>query len=104
PGGATSDVEYLLDPASNIALWARWWQAEFAQDDLAVAVMKHNPGSGNVSRWTYWRQWDVESDIEYRVETVRFPETRNILRRVLRDVALVGAAGEFDAAAQPSGG
>ncbi len=95
-GDEASPVGYLLDPAANVALWARWWRAEFAGDDLATAIMKHNAGAGNVAQWTYWRRWGVEGDTEFRVETVRFPETRGILRRVLRDLALVDAAGYFD--------
>jgi soluble lytic murein transglycosylase len=95
-GGAVSDVEYLLDPARNVALWARWWQAELSGDDLVVAVMKHSAGKGNVSKWTYWRQWGVEGDVEYRIETIRFPETRNFVRWVLQDTALLDAAGFFE--------
>ncbi len=93
--GVRSDVEYLLDPQRNIATWADWWRTELGKDDLAVAVMKHNAGSTNVSKWTttYWTQMGSKDDLEYRVETVRFPETRVFLRRVLQDTAIVDAAG-----------
>ena len=94
--GAMSEVEYLLDPQRNIATWAGWWKTELGKDDLAVAVMKHNAGSANVSKWTYWTQMGSKDDLEYRVETVRFPETRNFLRRVLQDTAIVDAAGFFE--------
>ncbi len=99
--GATSAVEYLLDPQHNIEASARWWQTEFGEDDLAVAVMKHNAGFANVSKWTaYWEQVGVQDDLEYRVETVRFPQTRNFVRAVLQDSAIVDAAGFFE---DPSG-
>jgi peptidoglycan lytic transglycosylase len=95
--GARSDVEYLLDPQRNIATWADWWRAEFGKDDLPVAIMKHNAGSASVSRWvTYWTQMGSKDDLEYRVETVRFPETRTFLRKVLQDTAIVDAAGFFE--------
>ncbi|HYN20292.1 MAG TPA: transglycosylase SLT domain-containing protein [Thermoanaerobaculia bacterium] len=93
--GVASDVEYLLDAQRNIATAAGWWKAEFGKDELAVAIMKHNAGSGNVSKWTYWAQMGSAEDVEYRVETVRFPETRNFLRAVLQDTAIVDAAGFF---------
>jgi soluble lytic murein transglycosylase-like protein len=93
--GAASDVQYLLDPQRNIATWAAWWKTEFAKDELAVAIMKHNAGSDIVSKWmkTYWTKMGSKDDLEYRVETVRFPETRNFLRAVLQDTAIADAAG-----------
>jgi tetratricopeptide (TPR) repeat protein len=95
--GARSDVEYLLDPQRNIATWADWWRTEFGKDDLPVAIMKHNAGSASVSKWaTYWTQMGSKDDLEYRVETVRFPETRTFLRKVLQDTAIADAAGFFE--------
>lgn len=94
--GAASDVEFLLDPQQNIATTAGWWKTEFGQDDLPGLVMKHNAGAPSVSKWTsYWVRMGCQDDLEYRVETVRFPETRNFLRAVLQDTAIVDAAGFF---------
>ncbi|MEA2564765.1 MAG: soluble lytic murein transglycosylase [Acidobacteriota bacterium] len=95
--GAASDVEYLLDPQNNIATAAGWWKTELGKDELPVAVMKHNAGIRNVSKWAaYWAQIGCEDDLEYRVETVRFRETGNFLRGVLLDTAITEAAGFFD--------
>jgi soluble lytic murein transglycosylase-like protein/tetratricopeptide (TPR) repeat protein len=96
--GVASNVEYLLDPQHNIATAAGWWKTELGKDELPVAVMKHNAGIKNVSKWAaYWAQIGCEDDLEYRVETVRFRETSNFLRGVLLDTAIVEAAGFFDA-------
>lgn len=103
--GAASDVEYLLDPRHNIATAAGWWKTEFGRDELPVAVMKHNAGIKNVSKWTaYWEQIGCGDDLEYRVETIRFRETANFLRGVLTDTAIVEAAGFFEEPRQLAAG
>ena len=64
---------------------------------FALALMKHQAGSGNVQRWhQYWEKLGSEDDIEYRIETARFNETRNFVRRTLQDIAVVEAAGFFE--------
>jgi soluble lytic murein transglycosylase-like protein len=103
--GAASDVEHLLDPRHNIAAAAGWWKTEFAKDDLPAAVMKHNAGTRNVSKWAaYWEQIGCGDDLEYRVETIRFRQTGNFLRGVLLDTTIVEAAGFFDASNQLAAG
>jgi TolA-binding protein len=100
--GAASDVQYLLDPRRNIATWAAWWKPQLAKQDIAVAIMEHNAGAANVSKWmsTYWAKMGPRDDLEYRVETVRFPETRSFLRKVLQDTTIFDAAGFFDRSAK----
>ena len=96
---ASSSVEYLLDPARSTQLWARWVNAEFSLKNrhFASGLMKHQAGSGNVRRWEqYWKKLSSEGDLEYRVETARFNETRNFLRWALLDTAIIDAAGFFD--------
>ena len=97
---AASEVDYLIDPARNIALWARWVTAEFPirnRDGIASALMRHQAGSGNVSNWDrYWLEVGLENDLEYQIETARFAETRNFLRRVLTDTTIIDAVGLFD--------
>jgi soluble lytic murein transglycosylase len=94
--GAASDVEYLLDAERNIKALSIWWRDELGKDDqpsaIMLAVMKHNAGAGNVAKWTAIGPRD---DLEYGVETVRFPETRGFLRSVLQDTMIVDAAGLF---------
>ncbi len=73
---------------------------EFRLDNrggIALTLMKHQGGSDNVARWGgYWEVLAPEGDLEYRIETARFNATRNFVRRVLRDTAIVDAAGFFD--------
>ena len=98
--GAQSDIEYLLEPGKSIQLWARWVNAEIGfqqRNGFALALMKHQAGSGNVQRWhQYWEKLGSEDDIEYRIETARFNETRNFVRRTLQDISVVEAAGFFE--------
>ena len=97
--GARSDVEYLLEPGNSIQLWARWVNAEIGfqqRNGFAMALMKHQAGSGNVRSWRrYWEKLGPEDDIEYRIETARFNVTRNFVRRTLQDIAIVEATGFF---------
>jgi len=62
--------------------------------------MMHQAGSLRVGSWrSYWQKLGGATDIEYRVETARFNETRNFVRRALRDMAIIDAAGVFDGGA-----
>ena len=96
---ARSDVEYLLEPENSIRLWAR---AHFeygfdGRNDFSLSLMNHQAGPGNVRSWSsYWKKLGPEDDIEYRLETARFNATRNFVRRTLRDIAIVEAAGFFE--------
>ncbi len=99
PNGPTSITDYLLDPSHNIKVWARW-----ARDDLKiprrgeadVGLMEHQAGPGNVKRWRlYWDAVGASGDLEYRIETARFPATRAFARSVLADLAIVDSAGLF---------
>ena len=98
--GLQSETEYLLDPARNAKLWARWVNREFPLGDrnaIAITLMKHHAGSGNVNSWSeYWAKLSREGDLEYRIETARFNATSNFVRRVLRDTTIVEAARLFE--------
>lgn len=95
--GGRSEVDYLFDPERNIGLWARWVAAEFPirrRRSIMSSVMRHQAGSGNVLEWReYWRGAGALDDVEFQVETTQFAGTGNFLRRVLRDTAIVEAAG-----------
>ncbi len=103
----SSPVDYLLDPARSIRLWARWVRTEFSlkqRDGLALAIMKHQAGSRNVGHWNnYWKELGAYSDIEYQIETARFNATRNFVRLVVRDTIIVDAAGFFAGQAATGG-
>ena len=59
--------------------------------------MRHQAGSGNVREWReYWTSAQALDDVEFQVETTPFAETGSFLRRVLRDTAIVEAAGIFE--------
>ena len=98
--GERSDVEYLLAPEKNVRLWARWVRAEIGfqkRNDFAMALMKHQAGSRYVRSWnSYWKKLGSADDIEYRIDTARFRVTRNFVRRTLRDISIVEAAGFFE--------
>ena len=98
--GARSDVEYLLAPEKSIQLWARWVKAEIGfqrRNGFAMALMRHQAGSGNVRGWlSYWDKLGSKDDIEYQIETARFNKTRNFVRQTLQDIAIVEAMGFFE--------
>ena len=97
---ALSNVEYLLDPARNVAFWSNWIQTEHKltrTDDVVSVLMKHQAGSRNVSRWSdFWRTLGVDRDPEYCIETAWFNETRNFVRWTLRDMSIADASGLFE--------
>ena len=94
-----STENYLLVPTRNTRLWASWVQDKFklnTRDTVSVGIIKHQVGSGNTRRWQkYCYEIGKSDDIEFKIETGRFPVTRNFLRRVLRDTAIVEASGMF---------
>lgn len=96
--GGQSSVAYLLDPERNMSLWARWMKTEFKlsrRDQIATTMMKHHAG-GIAGSIAYWNGLGLAGDVEYRVETARFSETRYFVRLVLQDTMIVDAGGFFD--------
>lgn len=104
--GPSSVVDYLLDPAHNINLWARWAKDDLKipqQGEVDIGVMEHQAGAGNVKRWRrYWDAMGAPGDIEYRIETARFPATRVFVRSVLADLAIADSTGLFANTGTPS--
>ena len=65
--------------------------------------MKHQAGQPNVARWSsYWNAVGAPGDLEYRIETARFSETRLFARNVLADLAIADSTGLFASAGRPS--
>lgn len=95
--GKKGTTEYLLAPKLNARLWARWAQERLhirERDGIALALMAHHAGMGNLNTWNdYWRKMGIVDDLEYKIETGRFNATRNFVRAVLADLAIVDAAG-----------
>lgn len=93
---------FLFNARRNAAFWSCWVQHEFApkdRDDLTSMLVKHHAGAGNLDNWRKaWKGAPMENDIELQIEAMRFPETRNFIRKVLADIANVEAAGLFDGA------
>lgn len=106
PSGPSSITDYLLDPSHNMKLWARWARDDLKiprQGETDIGLMEHQAGIGNVKRWRlYWNAVGAPGDLEYRIETARFPATRAFARSVLADLAIVDSAGLFaDAELKP---
>jgi len=92
--------EYLLNADKNISLWASWVQDEFSvnnRNGIAMALIKHQAGSGNLKYWQQtWEKLHRQNDLEFQIETARFSATRYFVKRVLRDMSIVDAAAFFD--------
>ena len=101
--GSQSDFDYLSVPRNNVSVWSKWVAAERfgfdRRDGLAIGLMKHHAGSGNLRRWNRtWRMIRPESreaDLEFRMDTPGFNATRVFVQAVLRDTAIAEAAGMF---------
>ena len=101
--GTQSDFDFLSVPRNNISVWSEWVAAEKfgfdERDGLAMGLMKHHGGSGNLQRWN--RTWNTirpagrEADVEFRMDTPGFSATRIFVHKVLRDVAIAEASGIF---------
>ena len=93
---------FLFDALRSATFWSCWVQHEFrpeSRDDLALMLVKHQAGAGNLSNWRdSWKDGPIEKDVELQIETMRFPATRNFVRKVLADITIVEAAGLFDSA------
>jgi len=91
--------QYLFEPEHSIALGARWFSEELLrpqEGNIFWALIVHNAGGSVVTAWK--RRWERAKridDYEYMLETIRFRETRNFVRRVLTTFWIVGAAGMY---------
>ena len=101
--GTQSDFDFLSVPRNNVSVWSKWVAAEeFGfdnRDGLAIGLMKHHAGSGNLRRWN--RTWmtirpgNREADVEFRMDTPGFNSTRVFVQAVLRDIAIAEASEIF---------
>ena len=95
----SSREDCLLDPDCSIYLGARWFREKLLPrrgGNYAWALMDHNAGPGAVAGWeARWKGVNKAKDYEYMLETVPFPETRGLVRRVLTSWWIVQAAGLF---------
>lgn len=93
---------FLFNARRNAEFWSCWVQDEFkpeGRDDLVSMLVKHHAGAGNLASWrASWKGTAIENDLELQVESMRFPDTRNFVRKVLADLASVEAAGLFEGA------
>jgi len=92
-----SYAELLLDPGESIRI-GRLHLADSLlpryDGNLVLALMAHNAGEQAVDDWREsWQALGISGDVELLVETARATETRNFVRRVLTDVAIVRSAG-----------
>lgn len=94
--GTQSDFDFLSVPRNNVSVWTKWVAAERfgfdERDGVAMGLMKHHAGRGNVRRWD--RTWSTigggrgKSDIEFRIDTPGFSATRVFVQATLRDTAV----------------
>ncbi len=101
--GTQSDFDFLSVPRNNVSVWTKWVAAERfgfdERDGVAMGLMKHHAGSGNVRRWD--RTWSMirggrgESDIEFRIDTPGFSATRVFVQATLRDTAVAEGSEMF---------
>jgi soluble lytic murein transglycosylase len=75
----------LYDPDYNLRLGC-WYLAHLQQQfggDTVLALAAYNGGRGTVTKWLNDRQWTGEHQT---LEQIPFPETRQYVAKVLRDV------------------
>lgn len=97
---------YLMDPARNIEMGARWFADELlpeyrmypnASHRVALAIMEHHAGRPAVRKFRKdWRALGEPDDLEYLVEIAPSSATRNMLRRVLASLTIIEALEVFD--------
>ena len=96
-------ASYLFDPGRNTQFWSCWVRKEFApktRDDIALTLIKHQAGAGNLREWMKsWKGRAIEGDLELQLDTLRFPATQVFVRNVLTDIAIADAGGFFEAGA-----
>lgn len=82
--GVPFSVDYLYLPEYNIRLGC-WYLANLGQEfgkDLVVTLAAYNGGRGNVRKWLEDGLWTGEV---HRVDEIPFSETRQFVKKVLRD-------------------
>lgn len=107
PDEKPTPASYLFDPDRNTQFWSCWVRKEFeprTRDSIALMLVKHHAGSGNLANWQRnWKGRAIENDLELQIETFRFRETQLFVRHVLTDVAIIDASGQFEAAPEGAG-
>lgn len=107
PDEKPTPASYLFDPDRNTQFWSCWVRKEFepkTRDSIALMLVKHHAGSGNLANWQRsWKGRAIENDLELQIETFRFRETQLFVRHVLTDVAIIDASGQFEVAPDGTG-
>ena len=92
----------LADEVFSVNLAARWFDDILArnEDDIILAVMEHNAGTGNVRRWFGLRGGSqsgptCSADMESCIERARSVETRNFARKVWVAMVIAKAVGMY---------
>ena len=91
--GAHSIEAFLFDPKLSIDLGGFWFGIKLKgnqNDNLLFCIIEHHAGFEAVESWKkYWKYSGQINDIEYMVESIRFKSTKNFVRLILRDMAIV---------------
>jgi len=93
--GAHSIEAFLFDPKLSIDLGGFWFGIKLKgnqNDNLLFCIIEHHAGFEAVESWKkYWKYSGQINDIEYMVESIRFKSTKNFVRLILRDMAIVNS-------------
>jgi len=78
------DPDLLYDPATNLRLgsWYLDWLRQDFDGNLLAALAAYNGGRRHVKEWLASGLWDGSWA---GISQIPFPETRNFVRRVVRD-------------------
>jgi len=93
---------FLFDPKSNLELGARWFHekllATYKDTNMAIAlaVMEHNAGRPPVKQWIDgWQAQNRLQDVEFVIDSIRFQQTRRLVRETIGTMLLIDASGRF---------
>ncbi|MDD2421610.1 MAG: lytic transglycosylase domain-containing protein [Heliobacteriaceae bacterium] len=79
--------EKLYEPAVNIRMGC-WYLANLQREfggNIPLVIAAYNGGRGNIQQWLQERRW---SGKEQAVDRIPFPETREYVKKVLKDYSM----------------
>lgn len=81
------NVDELFIPAYNIAIGSFYlnWLKSYLGDDMTLILSGYNAGPGRVREWLLDERF---SDDGYTLSFIPFPETRNYVQRVERNILI----------------
>jgi len=97
--GSPSKEAFLMDPRNSVKLGGFWFGHVLNKNqkgNVLFSILEHHAGDSAVKQWRRgWEASGVSEDAEYIIETVRYLSTRNFVRQIVRDMAIVESAELF---------